>query len=261
MTRYQRLNSLLDLLADRGTIEVSTLAQEMAVSAATIRRDLDHLADQQLIVRTRGGAIANSIADDLPLKYKMGRKAPEKQRIGRAAASLIAAGSVVGLNGGTTTAEAARAIALRSETGVDDETWSATVVTNALNIANDLIVRPNLKVVTVGGVARPHSYELIGPLATLILNVIRIDLLLLGVDALDVDFGAGAHNEEEASINALMASRADRVAVLVDSSKLGRKAFARICPTSQISTVITDTGADPGQVAALQALGIEVMIV
>lgn len=261
MTRFQRLNALLELVGERGTLEVSDVAEEMAVSTATIRRDLDHLAEQQLVMRTRGGAIANSIADDLPLRYKTGRNALEKQRIGQLAASLVTDGMVVGLNGGTTTTEAARALALRSDIAANGEPWSATVVTNALNIANDLLVRPNLKVVVAGGVARPQSYELIGPLATLILNVIRLDLLLLGVDALDRTFGAGAHNEGEASINALMVSRADNVAVLVDSSKLGRKAFAQICSTDQISTVVTDSGADPEEVSGFEARGIAVIVV
>lgn len=261
MTRYQRLNALLELVAERGALEVSNVAVEMSVSTATIRRDLDHLADQQLVMRTRGGAIANSIAADLPLRYKTDRNASEKQRIGRIAASLISDGMVVGLNGGTTTTEAARALALRSDTSANGQSWSATVVTNALNLANELVLRRNLKVVAVGGVARPQSYELIGPLATLILNVISIDLLLLGVDALDWTVGAGAHNEGEASINALMVSRAERVVALADSSKLGRKAFAQICPTDQISTVITDTGADPAAIRAFEAQGIEVMAV
>ncbi len=103
MTRYQRLNALLELVAERGALEVSNVAVEMSVSTATIRRDLDHLADQQLVMRTRGGAIANSIAADLPLRYKTDRNASEKQRIGRIAASLVSDGMVVGLNGGTTT--------------------------------------------------------------------------------------------------------------------------------------------------------------
>jgi len=259
MSRYQRLNKLLELVGEQGTLEIDETAQKMQVSTATIRRDLDHLADQQLVIRTRGGAVATSVAHDLPLSYRTAH-APEKQRIARAAASLVTDGMVVGLNGGTTTTEAARAIALRSQAGTDGNGgWSITVVTNALNIAHELVVRPNLKVVTVGGVVRPQSYELIGPLATLILNAIRLDVLMLGVDALDEMTGASAHNEGEASINALMVSRAERVIVLVDSSKLGRRAFANICQIDQISTVITDTNADPDQLGEFRARGIQVI--
>ncbi|HYQ70011.1 DeoR/GlpR family DNA-binding transcription regulator, partial [Actinophytocola sp.] len=112
MDRYERLSTLLDLLGQRGKVDVDDVAGELSVSAATIRRDLDHLAEQQLLTRTRGGAVANNVAYDLPLRYKTARQASEKERIGRAAAAAVTRGSVVGLNGGTTTTEVARALAL-----------------------------------------------------------------------------------------------------------------------------------------------------
>ena len=75
------------------------------MSAATIRRDLDHLGKQQLLTRTRGGAVANAVSYDLPLRYKTARFASEKQRIAQAAATLVRRGMVIGMNGGTTISE------------------------------------------------------------------------------------------------------------------------------------------------------------
>jgi DeoR family transcriptional regulator, aga operon transcriptional repressor len=99
MERDVRLNQLLHIIAERHRVSVSEAASELDVSEATIRRDLDELAGQQLLRRMRGGAAANNVAYDLPLRYKAGRKAPEKQRIGIAAARRVKPGSVVGLNG------------------------------------------------------------------------------------------------------------------------------------------------------------------
>ncbi len=257
MDRYERLSTLLDILGQRGKVDVDDLADELGVSAATIRRDLDHLAEQQLLTRTRGGAVANNVAYDLPLRYKTARHATEKERIGKAAAALVARGSVVGLNGGTTTTEIARALAIRPDLSASEEP-ALTVVTNALNIANELAVRPHVKIVVTGGVARPQSFELIGPLATRILDEITLDLVFLGVDAVDPADGAYAHNEGEASINRLMAERARRVAVIADSSKIGMHAFAQICPTAAIHLLITDATASPEAIAAFQAEGVEV---
>src|SRR5256885_15773438 len=79
---------MLDILGQRGKVDVEDLAAELDVSAATIRRDLDHLAEQQLLTRTRGGAVANNVAYDLPLRYKTARHATEKERIGKAAVQL-----------------------------------------------------------------------------------------------------------------------------------------------------------------------------
>jgi DeoR family transcriptional regulator of aga operon len=258
--RYERLSTLLDLLGQRGKVDVDDLAGELAVSAATIRRDLDHLADQQLLTRTRGGAVVNNVAYDLPLRYKTARHASEKERIARAAAALVDRGSVVGLNGGTTTTEIARALAVRPELNGLDEP-SVTVVTNALNIASELAVRPHVKIVVTGGVARPSSFELSGPLASRILDEITMDVVFLGVDAVDPARGAYAHHEGEASINRLMAERARRVVVAADSSKLGRHAFARICPPSAIDTLITDDAAPAPVVAAFEAEGVTVRLV
>jgi DeoR family transcriptional regulator of aga operon len=256
--RYERLSAMLDILGQRSKVDVEDLAMELDVSAATIRRDLDHLAEQQLLTRTRGGAVANNVAYDLPLRYKTARHASEKERIGRAAAALVGRGSVVGLNGGTTTTEIARALAIRPDlhTGADEP--ALTVVTNALNIANELAVRPHVKIVVTGGVARPQSFELTGPLATKILEEITLDVVFLGVDALDPVYGAYAHHEGEAAINRLMASRARKVIVVADSSKLGKHAFAQICPASALHLLITDGSADPDLIKTFEAEGLTV---
>ncbi|WP_344463696.1 DeoR/GlpR family DNA-binding transcription regulator [Kitasatospora kazusensis] len=266
MSRYERWNALLELLAEHGKLEVEEAAELLAVSAATIRRDLDQLARQQMVTRTRGGAVAHNVSYDLPLRYKTARNADAKQRIGAAVAGLIAPGEVVGLNGGTTTTEVARALAVRPESADRPEAGAGggvgqrlTIVTNALNIANELTVRPQVKIVLTGGVARPQSYELIGPLAGLVLAELALDVTVLGVDALDVEHGATAHHEGEASVNRLLAERARRVVVAADSSKIGNRAFARICGLERIGTLVTDEGIGEELAAAFTEAGVRVV--
>jgi DeoR family transcriptional regulator of aga operon len=260
VSRYERWNTLLDLVAANGHVSVTEAAQELTVSEATIRRDFDQLAEQRLLTRTRGGAVSTSqLAYELPLQYKTARHAPEKQLIGRAAAALITPDSTVALNGGTTTLEVARALVNSGEPGGSASALSATVVTNALSIASELAVRPQVKLVLTGGVARPASYELVGPLATYVLGDLTIDWAILGVDAVDAAAGATAHNEDEASINRLMTQRAERVAIVADSSKLGKRAFARVCGTDQIEVLVTDAPADHPAAAALADRGVRVI--
>lgn len=247
---HDRRTRLLELLADRGRLDVDEAAHALDVSPATIRRDLDELARQQLLQRTRGGAVSAEVAYDLPLRYKAARAAAEKQRIAAAAAALAEPGMAVGLNGGTTTTEVARELAARQ---------GLTVVTNAVNIAAELTVRPTIKIVMTGGVARPNSYELIGPLAAATLDGLWLDLAILGVDALDASFGAAAEHEGEAAVNRLMAERSARVAVVADASKLGTRAFARICPLARITTLITDSTADEARLAPFREAGLEII--
>jgi DeoR family transcriptional regulator of aga operon len=259
LDRHERLSALLDMIGQREKIDVEESAEELAVSPATIRRDLDHLAKRQLLTRTRGGAVASNVAYDLPLRHKAARNAPEKQRISAAAARLVERGMVIGINGGTTSTEVARALALRSDLDGRGDAPGLTVVTNALNIAHELAVRPNIKIVVTGGVARQRSFELTGPLASLFLDQITLDLVFLGVDAFDAERGAYAHHEGEASINRHLAQRGGQVAVIADGGKLGGNAFARICDTTDVHLLITDSGADPTQVAAFEAAGLRVI--
>ncbi|SDH88609.1 DeoR/GlpR family DNA-binding transcription regulator [Nonomuraea jiangxiensis] len=254
MSRYDRWNGILELLAQEGRLSVEEASQALDVSTATIRRDFDQLAQQQMLMRTRGGAVAQSVSYDLPLRYKTARHAGEKHRIAAAAAELVTPGAVVGLNGGTTTSELARTLATQSslESGF-------TVVTNALNIAAELTVRRHVKIVVTGGVARQQSYELIGPLATGVLEQVTLDVAFLGVDALDVDLGASAHHEGEASVNNLLISRADQVVVVADSSKVGKRAFSRICPIQRIDTLVTDTELPDSEADRLADAGVKVV--
>jgi DeoR family transcriptional regulator of aga operon len=259
VSRYERWNALLDLLPGDGQLTVDQAARRLGVSQATIRRDLDQLAKQQLVTRTRGGATAGHVSYDLPLRYKTGRHAAEKQRIGRAAAALVAPGAAVALNGGTTTSEVARALATRPDLQDGTGAPAVTVVTNAMNIANELAVRQHIKIVVTGGVTRGQSYELIGPYATLVLAELTLDWAILGVDGLDVRAGATAHHEGEASINNLMATRAEQVMVVADSSKLGQRAFARVCGVGEIDVIVTDRDASPASLAPFTERGIRVV--
>jgi DeoR family transcriptional regulator, aga operon transcriptional repressor len=258
MSKHERLGAILELLARDGSLDVDTAAAELHVSSATIRRDLDVLAKQQLLTRTHGGAVSNNAAYDLPLRYKAARHASEKQRIGRAVAEMIDVGTIVGMNGGTTTTEAARALALRGDPQ-SSYNPSITVVTNSLNIATELAVRAHLKIVVTGGVARPQSYELVGPLASGILEQLTLDVAVLGVDAIDLDGGATTHQESEAAISRLMAARARKVIVVADSSKLGHRAFARLFPLESINVLVTDTEAGDEVIRGYADAGLEVV--
>ena len=259
MKRYERLTAILELLSRDSKVDVDEAAARLGVSDATIRRDLDHLAQQQLLTRTHGGAVPNSTSYDLPLRFKTGRQAAAKQRIGEAAAALVPAGSVVGMNGGTTNTEVARALAARGDLAEHTDGVPLTIVTNALNIAYELTVRPQVKIVVTGGVARSRSYELTGPLATGIFDRLALDVAVIGVDAIDPEAGATAHHEGEAMINQLMAGRAGRVVVVADSTKLGRRAFARIWPAAKLDVLVTDDGADPAVTARFESMGVKVV--
>jgi DeoR family transcriptional regulator of aga operon len=252
MRQAERLSSILERLSTDGSLGVTDLSSALGVSAATIRRDLQLLEGQRLLSRTHGGAVPQGVLYELPLRYKSARFQEQKLRIANEAASRVMEGWAIGLTGGTTTTEVARALVDRQH---------LTVVTNALNIASELAVRANLKLMVTGGVARPESYELVGPIAEASLAGLNLDMVFLGVDGISPEAGLTTHHEVEAHTDLALIDRARNVAVVADSSKIGIVAFARICGMSRIDELITDAEADPAALAAIEDRGVRVTTV
>lgn len=256
MKRYARLNALLDEMATHGHVDVEQMARTLQVSPSTVRRDLNQLTEQQLVTRTRGGAVAAGVSYDLPLRYKSSRQHPQHVRIGQAAARLIHPGDIVGLTGGATTTEVARGLASRGPAGPAGE---ITVVTNAVNIAAELIIRRHVRLVLTGGLAKPQSFELIGPFAADMLNQLDLDVAVIGADAVDPDAGIKALDPDEAQINRLMVARSRRTVVAADSSKLHARALARICDWSQVQVLVIDAEAPEPELDRIRGHGVEVI--
>jgi DeoR family transcriptional regulator of aga operon len=258
-----RTAHILDALSREGHVDIEELAESLGVSTATIRRDLDRLALKQLVIRTRGGAVTNSSTHDLPLHYNALRHPEEKRRIARAAAERVQPGTVIGLNAGTTTTEVSRALAVRPDLDDGDRREPMlTIVTNAVNIAHELTVRSQFQLIVVGGVVRPASYELVGPMADRDMGDISLDEAILSANGISAGAGASCHNMAEAAIGRKMIERARRVTLVLDASKFGVSRLASMCALKEIDTVVADEKAldDRETVAALEAAGVELVI-
>lgn len=260
MNRAERLSAVLDLLAEGGQVDVDQIVERLEVSPATARRDLDALARQQLLTRTRGGAVAHSVAYDLPIRYKHQQNPDAKAAIALAASSLVPRGAVIGLCGGTTSTAIADALMSRADIMEPAPDPSLTVVTNAINIAMQLAMRPQIKTVVTGGVVHARSYELVGAYTDAVLGSITLDLAFIGVNGIDADVGPTSHDEREAAVNALMAGRAAQAVLVADSSKIDKRAFAAIGPRRLFSTIITDSGATFEQRQRLSDAGYDVIV-
>ena len=245
-----RFGAILQELSRAGSVGVAELASRLDVSQATVRRDLAELEQSRLLTRTHGGAVRHSVTYELSLRYKSMERNEEKLRIAAEAARRVPdSGGAVGLTGGTTTTAVAHALIERA---------SLTIVTNALNIASELAIRQNIKLVVTGGVLRSQTYELVGPLAAASLGALNMDLVFVGVDGVSIGAGLTTIDEAEADTNRVMLKRAQRVIVVADHTKIGHVAFARICELSAIDELITDTAADPQRLAELEDAGLKV---
>ena len=260
MSRNDRANKILEIVAKRGTLDVATVAKLMGVSAATIRRDFDELANHQHVTRTHGGVNAVGKAYDLPIRYRTVKDSRGKHRIAKVAAAMIHRGDRIGMNGGTTTTELGRELSRAHRLFAENGDIGLTVVTNAVNIATEMVIRPHIKIVVTGGVARPQSYELIGDFAAALLEGLVLDVAFIGVDGVDSVVGATANHEGEAVVDRLIADAAKKVVVLATLDKLGQQAFARILKPDKISTLLTDEPVEPDMRKAFEDQGVEVVV-
>jgi DeoR/GlpR family transcriptional regulator of sugar metabolism len=239
-----RHQEMLQLLGEQGTLSISELASRYEVSDMTIRRDLNQLAAQGLLVRTRGGAAATSSGSfEPPFALRERTRTAAKAEIAAAAAREIVEGQTVLLDGGTTGLAIADALAGRN----------LTVCTLNVRIGERLATDSSMRVMIPGGTIRPGEFSLVGPEAEAMLSRFRFDVYLMTASGVSFDAGVTEWNADDAAVKrtALTASR--RTVLVADAGKFGAEAFVRVCPLSRVDLLVTDAGlaeADRKQVAA-----------
>jgi DeoR family transcriptional regulator of aga operon len=247
----ERRHYILDLIQRDGRVLISALSEALFISRITIRKDLDSLESKGLVHRTHGGALSPQagMVIDPSLQEKEQKQFKEKQRIARAAASMVEEGQCVLLDSGTTTTAIARELRRYSR---------LTIITNAVNIATEL-AETDFEVILTGGTLRKNSSSLVGPVAEDTLNEIHADVLFLGVDGFDAELGPTTPNLLEARVNRMMVDAAARVVAVCDSTKFARRSLALIVPPTAIHTVITDDQLSDQDWKKLASAGVEVI--
>jgi DeoR family transcriptional regulator, aga operon transcriptional repressor len=249
----ERRRAILDLLTHQGRVLVTELAGQFETSQVTIRKDLEILHAHGLVHRTHGGALParEGALEDPTLREKEKLHRQEKLRIAETAAAKVKEGQVLILDSGTTTTAIARALR---------NFKSLTIITNAVNIAAEL-AGTAVEVILTGGTLRKNSFSLVGPIAEETLRRLSADLLFLGVDGFDVQFGLSTPNLLEAKVNRVMVEVAKKTVAVCDSSKFGRRSLSLIAPPSALQEVITDRGIPKADQRVLKQAGVEVTLV
>ena len=252
MNITERHQLIIRKLKEKGHVSIQELSDLIKVSGVTIRKDLKLLEDKNLLFRTRGGgSINNPYAIERPINEKELINAAEKQRIARAALSLIGDNDSIMIGSGTTVFELARTL---------HPSKHLTVITPAAKVTLELCNRPNIEVLQLGGVVRQNSSSVAGSYAERILEDISCGILFLGVDGIDMDFGFSITNLAEASLNQKMMECSQVLVIMADSTKFGRRGLGKICNFDEVGYVITDDKVHSGTVKLLEERGIKVII-
>ena len=251
-----RKAQLAAYVAEAGQVTVGDLAERFGVSIDTVRRDLDQLSADGVLVRTYGGAVSLSTISrtDRAVDQRLTLQEEEKEQIATLAAALVQDGSTIMINGGTTTLALARSLRQHRD---------LTVATNNLLVPGALPPTAIRDIYVFGGAVRALTLATIGPVSFRANGGaeldISCDLALIGVGAIAVDAGYTTSNLAEAAMMQEMISRAARVAILADSSKFGRRLFAQVSELSSADYLITDTMPPPDLRDALAANSVELI--
>lgn len=238
-------------------VTVSELAERFAVSADTVRRDLQQLHQEGLVVRTHGGAVSVDAiaAAEKKLDVRLQMHPGEKDRIGALAATLVSSNSVLMINAGTTTMAVVRHLS---------EQRDLTIATNNLRIATEISPKIVRDLYFFGGAVRLIGQATVGPVSLQLPGgrelQPRCDLALISVGAVSAEGGYSTSNLAEAVMMGEMMDRSSRVAVLADSSKFTEPLFAQIAELDRAHYLVTDA-APPRELAdALDRAGVEVLV-
>jgi DeoR/GlpR family transcriptional regulator of sugar metabolism len=244
----ERQQIILERLARRGRVLAGDLAREFHTSEDTIRRDLREMAAAGQCRRVYGGALPLSPASG-PLAARKTEAPERKAALGRAAAALVRPGQIVFFDAGSTNAAIARAL----PAGL-----ALVVATNAPDIAADLVGRPGVELIVIGGRVDPRSGAALGARALRDVSELRVDLAFLGACAVDARAGLAAFDAEEAEFKRLIAERAKCVAAAVTTDKLGTAAPFAVAPVSRLAHIVVEADAPEGALARLRRAGVRI---
>jgi DeoR/GlpR family transcriptional regulator of sugar metabolism len=241
MLAAQRRDLLLERLRVDRRIVAKDLAVELGISEDSIRRDLRELAAAGLCQRVYGGAlpVSPAIADYAARQLV---SPDSKQRVAVAAAGLVAPGSTVILDGGTTALAVARAF---------PADLRATVVTHSPTVAVALVDHPGVEVYLIGGLLFKHSVVACGAAAVEAALGVHADLFLLGVTGVHPEAGLTTGDADEAAMKRALARQAADTYVLASSEKIGAASRFAVLPLAEVAGVITDAAEDDPIVRAL----------
>lgn len=231
---------------------VQQLNQLLNVSEATIRRDLDELSQEGLVDRTHGGAIkVEEAGREPPILLRQSEFEIEKRRIGRVAASLVEEGQTIFLGSGTTVHEIARNLHC-----VPD----LTVITNAINVVNELVDCESIELVVIGGMLRQSELSMVGHIAEAAIKELRADKVFMGMRGISLQHGFTADFLPEATTDRSILGIASCNIIVADHSKLGQVSTVFLAPISAAHILVTDNDAPPEFVVSLEENDLKVLM-
>lgn len=253
MLKIERLERIEEYVEKNKYATVKELSEILNTSIATIRRDIESLAGQKRIIVTHGGVAANDrkVSAEAPYIEKTQNNAEEKARIAREACKFISPGSTVLIDSGTTTLNMVPYL---------KEISDLNLVTNDVFMASELSNVSNSNVTVLGGSLRHGYYSVIGYYAENMVSSMRVDMCVIGIDAVSLRNGLMISNLDEVGLKRSLIDASNKVIVVCDHTKFTKESFVSVCGLEKVDVFITGEEVDPEILCALEKMGKNVKI-
>lgn len=249
----ERRSLIIQELRENKKVVVNELSRKFNVSEETIRRDLDKLSEEGIVIKGYGGAVLKEqYAVELPfnVRYKMN---PEgKTTIAELAAGQIMNGDYIFLDASSTTVYLSRTMRNR-------EFEKLTVITNSIENTVTLAPVAGCEIVMTGGTVHSQTMSLMGSKAVESVYGYHVDKAFISCNGLDITRGITEGNDEVVSMKQAIIKAADKVILLADSDKFGRSSFSQVCDLSAVNMLITDMRPSDRWVEKIAEMNIELI--
>lgn len=253
MLKEKRQMQILSLIKQNGEVEIGSLSKIFGVTEMTIRRDLDKIAKEEKVIRTHGGAILEDqqILVETSFDRRIVAHKNNKLKIAQQALTYIEDGKTIFIDSGTTGFLLAQLL---------PSSLHIIALTNAINIAAELLNKPHITVIMIGGELKANTLSCRGTIAEETLERFKVDIAFIGTNAISKNGELFIGNVSEAGFKKRILHAAAKTIVLADSSKINKLSLCRFAKVKEVDCIITDREIDSEQVEGLTAAGATIVI-
>ncbi|MBO0329407.1 DeoR/GlpR family DNA-binding transcription regulator [[Muricauda] lutisoli] len=250
MLKEERQHSILNEVELHNRVLLTDLAEKLNVSIDTVRRDVKELDDENLLVKVHGGAVSLGFANHSPQRNNNVYALDKKMAIAKKVLTLLKNNSVILIDGGTTCLELAKLL---------PPNIKLTCFTLSLPVAMELLRKPNVETIFIGGTLSKDSQIAMGPSTINALSEIKVDYSFIGTGYVDTEFGLTEFDWDVVQTKKAVINASKKTVLLCISEKLNSQHRFKTCSLNVINTMVTELEPWDTKLDAFKNLNVQIL--